>query len=117
MLVRRVTRPSCLAPSLVRPGWIYIQEASILKNILQPVNNALKKRGDAQSVVVIKKYENGKDDYGDNNKPFKHVGQQKEPAWYGQQQHPTDVKRIEFIVFVNIIQDGVCAAFVLVPGI
>lgn len=88
-----------------------------LKNILQPVNNALKKRGDAQSVMVIKKYENGKDDDGDNDKPFKHISQQKEPAWYGQQQYPTDVKGVEFIVFVNIIQDGMRAAFVLVPGI
>ena len=77
----------------------------------------MKKGGDAQSVMVIEKYKNGKDDDSDNDKPFKHISEQKQPAGYDQQQYPTDVKRIEFIVFVNIIQDGMCAAIVLMPGI
>gem|GEM_PF-5517203 len=44
-----------------------------LKNILQPINDTLKKRGYTQPVVVIEKHKNGEDNDRYNNKPLKHI--------------------------------------------
>jgi len=54
-----------------------------LKNPLQPVDNALEKRGYAEAAVVVKIYKNAENDNGDNDEPFKHIGQQKQAAGYG----------------------------------
>jgi len=71
-----------------------------LKNPFQPIDNTLEKRGQTESAMVIKVHKNAEDDDSDNNEPFKHIGQQKQSAGYGQQQHPANVERHKLVVLL-----------------
>ena len=51
-----------------------------LKDILQPIDDAFKKRWQAKAVVVIEINKDGEDDDGHNNKPLKHISQQEKPC-------------------------------------
>jgi len=67
--------------------------------------------------VVIEVQEYAKDDNRYNNKALKHIGQQYKAQGDCYEHYPADVYAGYFIAFINIIQYGVCAAIVNVPGV
>ncbi len=68
--------------------------------------------------MVVEIHENTEDNDSDDDKPLEHVSNYYKHAGNSKQQYPADVEWAELIiVFVNIIQQRMCAAFVDVPGI
>jgi len=89
-----------------------------LKNSLQPVNNAFKKRRNGKPVMVIKVHKYGEDDNRYDDESFKKVCEQDQQAGYYEQNDPTDMEGAELlIVLINIIKQRMCAALVNMPRI
>lgn len=94
-------------------GWQPFVSRSLLKHSLQPVDDAFKKRGNAQPVMVVEVYKNGEDDNGYDDKPFKQVSEQDEQAGYDQQHDPANMERAKLIVvLIHVIKQRLCAALV-----